>query len=185
LVKRFADHHPALEQFEVLTLDTISDMYKREFQIILDREWANRPESVNRFDPDSLGKDKNPYTEVNQMLQFFMRTLRDLDRDLIVLAHGQTVEPKGKQAKTYFDFSEKLNNKLMAMLDIVGYMTRVEVPDGNGGVVEKPMLRVISEGTIYCKTRIPLPATILDPTFPQLKAAWNQAWESGTVATAE
>lgn len=185
LVKRFADHHPALEQFDVLTIDTISDMHKRELQNILDREWMQRPDSVNRFDPDSLGKDKNPYVEVNQMLSFFLRTLRDLDRDLIVLAHGQTVEPKGKPSKTYFDFSEKLTNKLMAMLDIVGYMTRVEVPDGKGGVVEKPMLRVISEGTIYCKTRIPLPATILDPTFGQIKDAWNKAIQEGSVSEAE
>ncbi len=183
LVKRFADHHPALESFDVLTIDTISDMHKRELQGILDREWARRPDSVNRFNPDTV--EDNVYTEVNQMLSHFMRTLRELDRDLIILAHAQTVEPRGKPAKTYFDFSEKLTNKLMAMMDIVGYMSWMEVPDSQGNAVRKPTIRFHTEGTIYCKTRIPLPELVVDPTFPEIKAEWDKARLEGNVAPQE
>lgn len=168
IVERLASHHPDFEKYEVFAIDTISSLHKRTLEDIMKREWRKRP-SMNVNVPDT-----EHYTEVNEVLTRFIRSLADLDRDIIILCHSQTVEPKNKPAKTYPDFSEKLSNKLEAMMDIVGYMNMTPIPQEDGTKVIKPTIRVVSDGVTHAKTRIPLPEVILDPTYPAIKTEWEK-----------
>lgn len=163
LVVSFAQNPPELDRFKVLTIDTFSDLHKRALAEVTEREWRKRPSS-NRYVPEV-----EHHSENNERMIRMIRALRDLNRDLIVVSHAKTVEPKNKPAKTYPDFSESLANKIMAMMDIVGYMT-VKTIEGK----PTPVLRVVTDGTIQCKTRVPLPAEIINPTYSQLRAAWEK-----------
>lgn len=179
IVKRLAAKDPAFAWVEVFSIDTVSSMHKRTIEMVTEREWAKRPSTRNKYKTET-----EEYAEVNEILTRYVRSLADLDRNLIILAHAQTVTPKNRPDKTYPDFSEKLANKLEAMMDIVGYMFKMEVDDGQGGKKIVPVLRVNGDETIHCKSRIPLPDLIQDPTYEQLKFAWEQAKESGTLAEA-
>ena len=165
LIKLVKSRNPALDSFEVFSVDTLSDLHKRGLSEINEREWRKRPSSVNRYVPEV-----EHHTENNEKILRVLRHLRDLDRHIIITSHSKTVEPRNKPAKTYADFSESLSNKVMAMMDIVGYMSMKKV---DGTMV--PVMRVVTDGTIACKTRIPLPEEIINPTFPQILKAWNKA----------
>lgn len=167
LVVAFTQNPPELERFTTLTIDTFSDLHKRALAEVTEREWRKRPSS-NRYVPEV-----EHHSENNERMIRMIRALRDLNRDLIIVSHAKTVEPKNKPAKTYPDFSESLANKIMAMMDIVGYMS-VKTIEGK----PTPVLRVITDGTIQCKTRVPLPAEIINPTYSQLRAAWEKTLTS-------
>ncbi len=176
LIDRLQADDPRFAAWKVFSVDTISTMHKRMLEYVMRREKAKRP-SMNEFDPQT-----EHYTEVNEVLTRFVQGICDIkSKDIIVLAHAQTVEPKGKPAKTYADFSEKLYNKLAAKMDVVAYVEMGEFDDGNGGKKVKPYFRVQSEGTIQCKSRIPLPPEILDPTWPQFKEQFEKARALGTL----
>lgn len=164
LIGKFMEGAEPLKQFSVLSIDSFSELQKRALAEITEREWRKRP-SANRFVAET-----EHHVENNERMMRMVRALRDLNRDLIITSHAKTVEPKGKPAKTYADFSESLSNKIMAMMDIVGYMS-VKTIDG----VPTPVLRVVTDGTIHCKTRVPLPAEILNPTYSGLRRAWEEA----------
>lgn len=169
-----------LPEFEVFSMDTISDWHKREIQDITEKGHAIRP-SKSLYKPET-----DDYTEVNEKITRFIRRIRDMkDRDIILTGHSQTVEPKGRQAKTYLDFSEKLTNKILAMMDVVGYIEMREYDAEGGGKINVPVMRVISDGQIYAKTRIPLPAEIVNPRWVDIKAAWENAKSAGTLKTME
>ena len=165
LIAKLAERPPALDWVEVLSIDPFSETHKRGLDEVLQREYNKAPSTFNRFTAET-----EHHAENNNRMLAIVRALKDLDRNLIITAHARTVEPKGKPAKTYPDFSESLANKIEGMMDLVGYMTRKD--NGEGQMV--PVLRVHTEGTIHAKTRLPLPVEILNPTYPQIKAVWEQ-----------
>lgn len=169
LITKLLENPKELEWVEVLTIDSFSDLHKRALAEITEREWRKRPSS-NRFVPETEHHQEN-----NERIYRLLRTLRELNRDLIITAHSKTVEPKNKPPKTYSDFSESLNNKIMGLMDIVGHMSMKEV---DGKMV--PVMRVITDDIIQCKTRVPLPEEIINPTWPMLKAAWQKSLDEGS-----
>lgn len=164
LVMAFMQDPPELKPFQVLSIDSFSEMHKRALAEVTEREWMKRPSS-NRFVPET-----EHHMENNERMIRMIRALRDLNRDLILTAHAKTVEPKNKLPKTYADFSESLSNKIMGMMDVVGYMVKREV---EGKVV--PVMIVVGDGTIHCKTRIPLPPEIVNPTYAGIKKIWEES----------
>jgi hypothetical protein len=168
LIGGFVNRDPRLAKFEVYGLDTLSDLHKRDLAEICDREWRRQP-SRNRYVPETEN-----YTEVNERIVRVVRALRDLPIDIIINSHSRTVEPKGKAAKTYADFSESLSNKIMAMMDVVGYL--------QFKAIDKkmvPVLRVKTEGTIHCKSRAFMPDEIINPTYNKIKSLWVEGIENG------
>lgn len=163
LISKLAERPKELDWVETLTIDPFSETHKRGLDEVLAREHAKAPRTFNRYSPET-----EHHTENNNRMLAIIRQLKDLDRNLIITAHARTVEPKGKMAKTFPDFSESLANKIEGMMDIVGYMTRREI---DGKMV--PVLRVHTDGSVHAKTRVPLPVEIANPTYPQLKAAWD------------
>lgn len=160
IVQRYQANDPAFAKWNLLTLDTISDLHKRGLQEITERKWANAPSMRNRYVPET-----EDYIEVNEMLTRLVRSLRDIEKDVIVLAHAKTVEPKNRPAKTYPDFSEGLANKLEAMMDVVAYVKMQPDEQGN----QMPVFQVKTAEGIHAKTRLDLPDMIANPTWVQFK----------------
>lgn len=168
LVGGFVNEDPRLAKYEVFGLDTLSDLHKRDLAEICDREWRRQP-SRNRYVPET-----EQYTEVNERIVRVVRALRDLPIDIIITSHSKTVEPKSGPSKTYADFSESLSNKVMAMMDVVGYLQFKSIDKKM-----VPVLRVKTDGVIYCKSRVPMPDEIINPTYQEIKRLWVEGIKSG------
>lgn len=164
LVQTFQRAPEELKVYETLTVDSFSEAHKRGLAEVTEREFRKRP-SKNRYVPETEEQMEN-----NERMIRILRAIRDMDRNLILIAHARTIEPKNKPAKTFPDFSESLANKIEAMMDVVGYMTLQEV--------EKQIVPVMvlkaAEG-IHCKTRVGLPDEIINPTYAKIKEAWDKA----------
>ncbi len=164
LLDNLTNKIPELDFVKVFAIDTMNDFHRKALMNeVVAKAHRNAPTSVSRWVPQTEHHQEN-----NEKMLDFVRRIRDLDRDVVLLAHSKTVEPKGKPAKTYPDFSESLANKIEAMMDIVGYMEMVEE---NGD--HFPVMRVAADAGIHAKTRVPLPALIKNPTYAQLRAAWE------------
>lgn len=164
LCKALAADVEPLKNVEVFTVDTFSEVHKRGLAEVTEREWRKRP-STNRYVPETEHHQEN-----NERMLRIIRSLKDMNRNLIILTHSTTVEPKGKQAKTYPDFSEKLANKIEAMMDIVAYAEK-RIVDGNLVMV---MTFRSGEG-VHCKTRIPLPNEMINPTYADIVKVWEES----------
>lgn len=164
LIKAFHAKAPELDKFTTITIDTFSDLHKRGLAEITEREWQKRP-SMNRYVPETEHHQEN-----NEKLLRVMRVLRDLDRHVVITAHSKTVEPKNKPAKTYGDFSESLNNKIMGMMDIVGFMSIKEV-EGK----QIPVMTTQKSEGVFAKSRIPLPEEVGNPTLDALIKKWEES----------
>lgn len=157
---------PQLDWVEVVSIDTFSELHKRGLAEITEREWRKRP-STNRYVPES-----DHHQENNERMLRVIRALKEMKRDLIITTHATTVEPKGKPSKTYPDFSEKLANKIEAMMDVVGYCEK-KVIDNKLCMV----MKVREDSGVHTKTRLNLPAEMINPTFADIKKVWEESKE--------
>ena len=164
LIGVLQNNPPELDWIDVLSIDTFSDLHKRALAEVTEREWRKRPSS-NRFVAET-----EHHVENNERMLRMIRALRDLNRDLLIVTHSKTVEPKGKPSKTYADFSESLSNRIMGMMDIVGYAEKKVIDDEVSMVV-----KFTGDGSIHCKTRIPLPDEMINPTFSDIKKVWEES----------
>jgi hypothetical protein len=173
LTRKLYERPDELDWVKVFTVDTISNLGRRSLAELTTQSHAEgRIRSQYKAETDEN-------TENNERMDRLVTAIADLDRDLILIAHERTVEPKNKPSKTYPDFSESLANKLEAKMDIVGRMTWEQMDDKL-----VPVMTVKAVG-IHCKTRVKLPDQIIDPTWPQLHAAWKTTMEkarNGSVA---
>jgi len=161
MVQKLNENPVELSHIKTVTIDTISELHKKGLQEVTEREWEKSPLANNRYVAET-----EHHTENNEHIRRLVSSLRDLDRNLILLSHARTVEPKGRPAKTYPDFSEKLANTLAGIVDIVGYMYLKEV---EGKTVR--VLRLQGDGVVVAKTRIGgYPDELINPT-------WNDLWE--------
>ena len=103
LVDRLAARIPELDWVEVFSIDTYNDFYRKALSERVIKRWEQRPSSVDKY---VASQDENDYSAVNEQMVRFARKLRDLDRDIIILAHEKTVEPKGKPARSEEHTSE-------------------------------------------------------------------------------
>ena len=165
LIKMLKEGHPSLDKFETFAIDTFSDVHKRGLAMVCERDWKRAPSKYNQFVAET-----EQHTENNEKLLRIIRVLRDLDRNLILLTHAKTVEPKGKPAKTYGDFSESLFNRISAMMDASGHIVMTEIDK-----VPTPVFRFVNNGTVQSKNRFNLPSEVANPTFPQILNIWEKA----------
>jgi hypothetical protein len=166
LVGALSMGHEALDWVETFTVDSLSEVHRRALAEVTTREHMQRPGSVNQYVAETEHHQEN-----NERILRMIRALRDMNKNLILIAHATTVEPKGKQAKTYPDFSEKLANKIEGMMDVVGYCEKKMTEDGQ--MVQ--VVRFKSDDGTHCKTRIPLPAEVINPNMQDLLRIWEES----------
>ncbi len=166
IIDRLNKKVPQLDHFETVTVDSISELHKRGLAEVTEREWKVNPAEKNRY-----AAETEDHTENNEHIRRLVSSMRDLDRNLILLSHARTIEPKGMLPKTFPDFSEKLANTLAGIVDVVGYMYKREVE----GKVER-VIRFHSNGQIVAKTRVGgFPEEMVDPTWEKIYAIFEQA----------
>jgi hypothetical protein len=169
MVHKLNEAPPELAHIETVTIDTISELHKKGLQEVTEREYFKSPMANNRYVAET-----DHHMENNEHIRRLVSSLRDLDRNLILLSHSRTVTPKNQPAKTYPDFSEKLSNALAGIVDIVGYMYLKEV---DGEVVR--VLKLQGDGVIVAKTRIGgYPDEIVNPTWDMLWQVFQKASEA-------
>jgi hypothetical protein len=169
LVGALSMGHEALDWVETFTVDSLSEVHRRALAEVTTREYLQRPGSVNQYVAETEHHQEN-----NERILRMIRALRDMNKNLILIAHATTVEPKGKPAKTYPDFSEKLANKIEGMMDVVGYCEKKMTDEGQ--MVQ--VVRFKSDDGTHCKTRIPLPAEVINPNMQDLLRIWEESKNS-------
>lgn len=169
VVNKLNENPPELAHIKTVTIDTISELHKKGLAEVTEREWEKSPLANNRYVAET-----EHHTENNEHIRRLVSSLRDLDRNLVLLSHARTIEPKGRPAKTFPDFSEKLANTLAGIVDIVGYMYLKEVD----GTVHR-VLRLQGDGGIVAKTRVGgYPEELVDPVWSDLWDAFENASHS-------
>jgi hypothetical protein len=166
IVDKLGEHHPSLDWVETFTIDTYSDFSKRTLHDILKRDNLNAPSVFKRYEPKTEQRVEN-----NEMHDDYARKLRDLDRDILILTHAKTVEPKNKPSKTYPDFSESFANRLEAKMDVVGYL---KMEDIEGVPTPVMYTKTTGDDLVHCKRRIDIPDVMVSPTWADIKAGWER-----------
>lgn len=159
VIQYLNEKNPEFDWVETLTIDTLSELHKKGLAEVTEREFQKSPLLNNRYVAET-----EHHTENNEHIRRLVSSLKDLDRNLIILAHSKTVEQKGKPVKTYPDFSEKLANTLAAMMDIVIYLEKKEID----GKVQR-VFHFHTDANTMTKSRIGgLPAAATDVTWEVL-----------------
>jgi GTPase SAR1 family protein len=165
LVRYLQEGNPAFDWVQVVTLDSATNLHKRGLREVVERDWKRSPSTVNRYKAET-----DHHTENNERMRRLVDDFKNLDRDIILLAHSRIVEPKNKDAKTFPDFSEKLANAIMSLVDIGVYIEKRKVEDEL-----KRVFRFRTDSTIMTKCRVDsLPDEAVDVTWPQIKKAWDE-----------
>jgi phage nucleotide-binding protein len=166
LVKYLNEGHPAFDDVETLVIDSMSELHKRGLAEITEREWRKDPVSRNRFVAET-----EDHTENNEHIRRLTSAMRDLNRNLVVIAHHRVIMNKDQTVRAVIpDFSDKLANTLAGIFDVVGFLSLQE-KQGEA----KRYLRVRGDGTIAAKTRLDaLPVVIENPSFSTIFDAVQQ-----------
>ena len=156
LMSLFSDGvHELAKKTDTLVVDTGSSAQAR----ILDEQLSKRgPEAYL-----PMGGD---YNENTQRMRRFMGFLRDLPMHLIVICHD--VEEKPQNGVPYLrpDFTPKLLNSMIGMMDIVGYFySREEQVENQTDPVTNRYMQIWPTQRIIAKSRVKLPKVLVNPTF--------------------
>lgn len=159
-VETFHKFPDQLSQFSTISIDSMSNLHKRGLAEVVEREWRKAPSLNNRYVAET-----EHHTENNEHIRRLVQSLVDLDMNFVMTSHARTIEPKGKPAKTFPDFSEKLANTLAGMVGIVAYMYKAEV-DGK----EQRVMKFHPSNGISAKCRFgSFPVNLIDPTWVQVR----------------
>ncbi len=160
LTEYIANRDPNFDWAKTLTLDTVSTIHKDGLGEVKDQQHKLIGNSVNRYKAET-----EDHTENNEHIRRIIREfIKRTDRNLVLTAHARFLEPKGQDARTFPDFSEKLANTIAGMMDIVGYLYETEL-DGKPARV----LKVRPSSGIAAKTRVTtMPDNIIDPTWEKI-----------------
>lgn len=154
-----ADRNPAFDWVETITIDTLSELHKKGLAETVEREHARSPLLVNKYNAET-----EHHSENNEHIRRLVSTLKDIDRNLIILAHSRKVEDKKRGTLIYPDFSEKLATAIVALVDICIYIEKREI-DGE----VKRVFRFHTDSSIMTKSRIGgLPDEAVDVTWSSL-----------------
>lgn len=163
-VEAFHKNPDQLKHFKTISIDSMSNLHKRGLQEVVYREWEKNPNRVNRYVAET-----EHHTENNEHIRQLVQSLIDLERNFIMTAHKRTIEPKGKPAKTFPDFSEKLANTLAGMVGIVGYMYIANIDDKDQRVIKFHP----SPGTAAKCRFSNFPVNLVDPTWAKISELWD------------
>lgn len=165
LIQYLKDDHPAFSEYETVTVDSFSDLQKRDLDNIV-REAAKTDASRDRYLP--TGPDYNINTE---HLRQFATDLRAIKKHIIITCHVKE-EKDGVTGRILVrpNLTPKLAGTLAGMFDLVGYMSLT----GSGENTVRT-LQVHPTPSVTAKTRLgSLPAVMENPTFDDLLTAFNE-----------
>lgn len=98
---------------QTFVLDTIGETYQR---LVEELAGSGRASLQN-------------YGDVNTKLERFIRAIRDLPINVVILAHEQVDDEEGEVTRRPSTGGKKLPEKIVAMMDVVGYTAVVPATD--------------------------------------------------------
>lgn len=168
-VEEFHKAPQQLDKFQTISIDSMSNLHKRGLAEVVKREWEKNPNQINRYVAET-----EHHTENNEHIRQLVQSLIDLERNFIMTSHKRTIEPKGKPARTFPDFSEKLANTLAGMVGIVGFMYIANIDDKDQRVIKFHP----SPGTAAKCRFSNFPVNLVDPTWPKIQELWENREEA-------
>lgn len=152
---------------ETIILDTVSELQRRNMDELLIRQNA-KDSSRNAFLPQ-----QGNYKENTEMMRRLMTSFRDLECNLVVVAHR--IEDKDDNGRIYVrpEVTPKLASTMKGLFSIQGYMTfDVEKFKTDDQFVNS--LQIRQSRKVEAKTRVGgLPSDISNPSFQMLLDAYE------------
>lgn len=144
-------------EYKVVAIDTMTELTKKLVQEL---------EETGQFNNKTGGLTLQGWGEVIKRIRNLVRGFRDLNISVIFTAHAQ-FESTDEGSKMRLPMLQgKLPMEVAGMVDIVGYMTTVEV-DGE----TKHIIRSESSNSYYAKDRTGISKGIIKPDFEEIKSA--------------
>lgn len=109
----------------------------------------------------------NGWGEMKDRMRQFIKSARDLNKHLIIVAHVEEKDDEGKLIKRP-KIMTKMSEELVAMVDVVGFMEVVKTVDANGDAVEKRIIRVQPSDKYESKDRTGQLGGIIEPDFTKI-----------------
>lgn len=109
----------------------------------------------------------NGWGEMKDRMRQFIKSVRDLNKHLIIVAHVEEKDDEGKLIKRP-KIMTKMSEELIAMVDVVGFMEVVKTVDANGDAVEKRIIRVQPSDKYESKDRTGQLGGIIEPDFTKI-----------------
>lgn len=161
IVEEFHKSPEQLAGYKNISVDTVSNLHKRGLAEVLRREHNKAPSLQSAYIAET-----EHHTENNEHMRQLIQSLVALDRNIFLTVHKRTIEPKGQDARTFPDFSEKLANTIAGMMDVVAYMYIANVEGKNTRVLKfHPSSGVVAKARGRGKD---LPDNMLDPTWEKI-----------------
>lgn len=109
--------------------------------------------------------------EMKDKMRNFIKSLRDLGKHVIIIAHVEEKDDEGKIVKRP-KIMTKMSEELVSIVDVVGFMETVRVPNAETGDVEdKRIIRVQPSDKYESKDRTGQLGAIIEPDFTKIIAA--------------
>lgn len=119
--------------------------------------------------------------EMKERMRNFVKTIKTLNKHMILVAHVEEKEDEGKMIKRP-KIMTKMSEELVALVDVVGYMEMVKQVSENGEVGDKRIIRVQPSEKYESKDRTGQLGAIIEPDFKKIINACQgnevYAWSS-------
>lgn len=119
--------------------------------------------------------------EMKERMRNFVKTIKTLNKHMILVAHVEEKEDEGKMIKRP-KIMTKMSEELVALVDVVGYMEMVKTAGPNGEFEDKRIIRVQPSEKYESKDRTGQLGAIIEPDFKKIINACQgnevYAWSS-------
>lgn len=152
--------HVKTSDYETIVLDPIGElMEKLKTQIINSKE--------KKFVQYDGSLTMAGWGEMKDRMRRLLKSLRDLNKHVIIVAHVSEKDDEGKIVKRP-KVETKLSEELIALVDVAGFMEVVKTQNENGELVEKRVIRVAPSDKYESKDRTGQLGGIIEPDFQKI-----------------
>ncbi len=173
-IEQFYLHVKAHPEYETVVVDPIGElMEKLKIHLLKSKEkkWVQYDGSLTMAG----------WGEMKDRMRNFVKSIKDLNRHMILVAHVEEKEDDGKLVKKP-KIMTKISEELIALVDVVGFMETVRQQGEGGEMVDKRIIRVQPSDRYESKDRTGQLGSIIEPEFSKIVNACQgtevYAWSS-------
>lgn len=166
--------HVKNSDYETIVVDPIGELMEKlkvHIQKTKEKKWVQYDGSLSMAG----------WGEMKERMRNFVKSIRDLGKHVILVAHVEEKDDEGKLIKRP-KIMTKISEELIAMVDIVGFMETVRQPAENGEMTDKRIIRVQPSEKYESKDRTGQLGGIIEPDFDKIVKACQgtevYAWSS-------
>lgn len=164
-------NHPEYETVVVDPIGELMEKLKLHIQRSKEKKWVQYDGSLTM----------SGWGEMKDRMRNFVKSIKDLGRHMILVAHVEEKDDEGKVIKRP-KIMTKISEDLIALVDIVGMMEVIRQPNEAGEVVDKRVIRVQPTEKYEGKDRTGQLGSVVEPDFQKIVNACQgtevYAWSS-------